>query len=270
MKVTGGQGSVEWLLSRVGKVTASRFKDVLGTAAKREAYLWEVVIERLTGNPTEHYANSAMAWGTENEPTARMRYESVTGAIVEEVGLVLHPALESVGGSPDGLVDADGCVEIKCPYNSANHLKTVLDGMPQEHFAQVQGVMWVTGREWCDFISFDPRLPQPLDMHIQRMERDGEFIGKLETAVAAFLADVETTLARLQPPPAAEPEPAAVEPAADPFITPDQCADLEALCSEYGLAVDALKKAAKVERLSLIRAEDYSRAVKWVQKHRAE
>jgi len=288
MEKLGLQGSVQWLMDRCGKVTASRFKDVLATLANgkpakaREDYLYEIVIERLTGQPTDHYISKPMQDGIEREPFARMRYEAESGAIVEEVGFMPHPELEGVGGSPDGLVGADGLIEIKCP-TAATHLRTLLDGMPSDHAAQIQGLLWITGRKWGDFVSYYPDLPKPLDVYIKRVERDEEYIGKLAAAVAGFLADVETIIARLQPaakesapeevPVSASDEPKVESPppAADPaddYITPDQCADLEAMCGEFGITVAALKKAAKVDRLAMLKAADYDRALAWVRKHK--
>lgn len=205
LPITGLQRSVAWLLERCGHATASRAKDIVaklanGKPAKaRDDYLWEVVIERLTGNPTDHFANAAMQWGVEQEAFARMRYEAATGHIVEEVGFVKHPTIDWFGGSADGFIGDDGGWEAKCPYNSAVHLRTILDGMPPEHMPQIQSLMAITGRKWWAFTSFDPRMPPPLDLHIQRVERDEEYIGKLAAAVAVFLADVETIIARLRP-----------------------------------------------------------------------
>lgn len=199
----GEQGSPEWLAARVGNVTCSRFKDVLAVlkngkpSEKRNTYLWEVVIERLTGKSAEHYTSVAMDWGTNTEPLARMRYEAVTGAMVAEVGFIHHPSIKLCGGSPDGCIDDDGAIEIKCPFNSANHLQTIMGGMPEEHLPQVQGVMAVTGRKWLDFISFDPRLPPEYQMYVQRIPRDDRYISAMETQIIAFLAEVETTLISL-------------------------------------------------------------------------
>lgn len=199
----GEQRSVEWLYERVGKVTASRFKDVMaklktGAPAKaREDYVWEIVVERLTGKPSEHYASAAMQHGIDNESLARATYEARTGALVTQAGFVHHPEIEGVGGSPDGLVDADGGMEAKCPFNSAIHLRTILDGMPDEHVAQVQGLMWVNRRQWWDFVSFDPRLPKPFDIYVQRIPRDDAYIARLEAEIRGFLKDVDAILARL-------------------------------------------------------------------------
>ena len=285
MEKLGGQGSIQWLMDRTGKVTASNFGKVRGTPAKRDGYLFEHVCERLTGQPTDHYISKPMQDGIEREPFARMKYEAATGAIVEEVGFLQHPDLPLVGGSPDGLVGADGIIECKCP-TAPTHIRTLIDGMSSDHLPQIQGVLWITGRKWADFISYYPDLPPPLDLHIQRVERDEEYIGKLAAAVAGFLADAETLIARLQPAanesapeeaaesvrPAGEiVAPVEPPPAADPpddYITPDQCADLEAMCGEYGITVAQLKKAAKVDRLAMLKAADYPRALAWVRKHK--
>jgi len=197
------QGSAEWLYERCGKVTASRFKDVMaklknGAPAKaREDYLWEVVIERLTGSPSDHFTNAAMLWGIENELAARMNYESQTGAMVEAAGLIPHATIEGAAGSPDGLIGDDGGLEIKCPFNSAIHLRTVLDGMPEDHYPQVQGLMLVTGRAWWDFASFDPRLPEHLRLYVQRIERDADYCESLEQELALFLGEVDDLHKRL-------------------------------------------------------------------------
>lgn len=190
------QQTEEWLKARAGHVTASRFKDVLakvksGEAAGRAKYRLQLVTERLTGLPVETYKNAAMAWGTEREPEARMAYEAKTGEIVAEVGFMPHPTIQWCGASPDGLVGADGMVEIKCPFESTVHVLTVTDGMPPEHMAQIQGNLWVNGRKWCDFISFDPRMPEGLQLYRQRIERDEKFISNLVAEVAQFLAEVK-------------------------------------------------------------------------------
>lgn len=191
------QGSIEWLMARVGFCTASRFGDVMDKlksgkpGAARDKYLWELVIERLTKQPSDHFTSTAMDWGIQNESGARMAYEAQTGSIVDEIGFTKHAEHEWIGGSADGLVGDKGLIEIKCPYNSANHLKTVLGGMPEEHMAQVQGNLWLNKREWADFISFDPRLPAPLQFYQQRVERDDAYILRLEAEVLAFTAEVE-------------------------------------------------------------------------------
>lgn len=191
-----------WLMARVGMVTASRFKDVLARlksgapAQARKDYLVEVVCERLTGEPTQRFVNSAMQWGTEMEPHAREAYVQRTGRAVDEVGFVKHPEL-AAGVSPDGIVELEGLIEIKCP-STANHLDTLLNGMPEQHLAQIQGQLWVTGYDWCDFVSFDPRLPRGLDLHIQRVERDQGFIDHLDNEVRRFIDEVDAMVACLK------------------------------------------------------------------------
>lgn len=197
------QGSAEWFSDRCGKATASRFKDVVaklrnGAPSKaRDDYMWELVIERITGTPSDHYTNAAMAWGMENEMGARMAYEAHSGEMVEAAGLVLHPTIPNCGGSPDGLIGDDGGLEIKCPFNSAIHLRTVLDGMPEEHAYQVQGNLAVTGRAWWDFVSFDPRMPAGLSLYVQRINRDDEMCKRIEAEVTAFLGEVDALVAEI-------------------------------------------------------------------------
>ena len=211
------QRTDEWLQARVGKVTASGFKHVLArnkpTAAQAKAgepgnpsadrttYLWQQVIERLTGQPAPVARTMAMQWGTDQEPAALQAYNEAHLVSIEAVGFVQHPTL-AVGCSPDGLVTEDmaatGLVEIKCPFNSANHLETWLSGMPEEHTAQVQGQMWLTGREWCDFVSFDPRMPYDLKLYVQRVQRNPEFIAGLEREIITFLSEVNVIVGKLQ------------------------------------------------------------------------
>lgn len=196
------QGTADWLRDRAGHVTASRFKDVLakiksGESASRAKYRLQLVTERLTGMPVEGYKNAAMQWGNDTEAEARMIYEMETGEIVQEVSFIKHPAIEWCGASPDGLIKADGMVEIKCPFESTVHVLTLQDGMPNEHMAQIQGNLWINGRAWCDFISYDPRLPPGLRLHKQRIERDEKFISNLTAEVAQFLAEVKVQQQRL-------------------------------------------------------------------------
>jgi len=201
------QRTDEWLQARVGKVTASQMKHVLSKTQKglptaaRTTYLWQQVIERLTGQPAPVARTMAMQWGTDQEPFALQAYNEAHLVNVEAVGFVQHPTL-AVGCSPDGLVTEDmastGLVEIKCPFNSAVHLETWLSGMPEEHMAQVQGQMWITGREWCDFVSFDPRMPADLQLYVQRVQRNPEFIAGLEREIITFLGEVDAIVQKLQ------------------------------------------------------------------------
>lgn len=195
------QGSPEWFAARCGRATASRFADLLATiktgeAASRRNYRAQLVCERLTGVPAESFESAAMKWGTENEPFARMAYEAQTGQIVEETGFIPHPELMA-GASPDGLIGDDGGVEIKAP-NTAQHIDTLLKGMPPEHIPQIQGCMWLTGRLWWDFVSFDPRLPEKLQLYVQRIPRDDVYIAKLALAVGVFLGEVDDLVAELE------------------------------------------------------------------------
>ena len=199
--IPGAQRGIVWLMERVGHCTASRFKDVEDIlksgkpGAKRISYLWEVVIERLTGKPTEHYVSAPMEWGTATEPLARMAYEARTGNMVVETGFTHHKAVKWCGGSVDGLVDDAGIIEIKCP-SSATHIKQLLTN-ECEHLAQIQGGLWITGRQWCDYISFDPRLPERLQLYVVRINRDDDYIAELAGNVLKFLAEVDELVTRL-------------------------------------------------------------------------
>ena len=192
---TADQRSDDWYAARCGKATASRFRDAMATlkngqpAQVAKDYLTELVVERLTGQPVQKFTNAAMQWGTEQEAAARAAYEARTGIEVEETGFVAHDVLMA-GCSPDGLVDWDGLIEIKCPWNTGVHIETLLNGMPADHMPQVQGQMWITGRQWCDFVSYDPRMPVPLQLHIQRIPRDPAYVADLERQVTEFLAEV--------------------------------------------------------------------------------
>lgn len=191
-----------WLMARVGHVTGSRFKDVLarlktgGPAQVRKDYLAELVCERLTGEPAGRYVNSAMQWGTEMEPYARETYVARTGHQVDEVGFLKHAELMA-GVSPDGIIELEGVLEIKCP-TTATHIETLLNGMDPSHQAQVQGALWISGYAWADFVSFDPRMPQDMRLYVQRVQRDEAFITKLEGEVRSFLAELDETVTTLR------------------------------------------------------------------------
>lgn len=197
------QRTEEWHLARLGKVTASRVADVLakiktGEAASRKNYKMELVVQRLTGQPQESFTNAAMEWGTATEPQARMAYEAHTGLFVEEKGFIDHPTIEGFGCSPDGLVGDDGLIEIKC-MNTANHVETVIEGKPPSRYIpQMQCQMAVTGRQWCDFVAFDPRLPEDLQLLVVRVDRDQEYIDQMEVEVKQFLGEVEEMVNKLK------------------------------------------------------------------------
>jgi putative phage-type endonuclease len=189
------QRTEEWFAARIGKVSASRVADVLakiktGEAASRKNYKMELVVQRLTGKPSESFTNAAMEWGTEQEPFARMAYEAHTGTFVEEVGFVDHPTIEGFGCSPDGIV-GEGLVEIKCA-NTTTHIDWMLDGKaPSRYIPQMQCQMAVTGAKWCDFASYDPRLPEDLQLFVVRVDRDQEYIDSMEAEVKQFLDEVK-------------------------------------------------------------------------------
>ncbi len=166
-------------------------KTKTGYSASRESYLVELALERITGTRQEGFTNDAMRWGTDNEPLARAAYEARTGELVEEVGLLLHPRIEQAGASPDGLVGLDGQIEIKCP-NSATHVRTLRTGKPEgKYVTQMQWQLACTGRAWCDFISFDPRMPEGLQLFVTRIKRDDDLIKDLEAEVAKFLGELQ-------------------------------------------------------------------------------
>lgn len=185
-----------WYEARLGKATASRFHDILSktkagaTTAYRKNYKAELVIERLTGEKAPSFTNSAMQWGVDNEPIARLAYTAETGNDVEEAPFVQHLTLEA-GASPDGYVGEDGLIEIKCP-NPATHIETLWKrAVPYQYIAQIQGQLWITGRKWCDFVSFDPRMPSNVQLFIFRVSRDEEYIEALAEEVEAFLEEVD-------------------------------------------------------------------------------
>lgn len=197
------QGSKEWKAERAGKATASRIADIIaktksGPSASRANYLAQLVAERLTGEPSEGFTSAAMAHGTATEPEARNAYAFATDADVVQVGFIPHPSIEWCGASPDGLVGDDGLVEIKCP-NTATHIETLRgDGIDRKYVLQMQWQMACTGRKWCDFVSYDPRLPASMSLHIRRVERDDILIADVQREVSAFLKEVAETVAELQ------------------------------------------------------------------------
>jgi putative phage-type endonuclease len=197
------QGSPEWFAARCGKVTASRVADVIaktktGYGAGRANYAAELIAERLTGCTAPSFTNAAMQWGTDTEPKAREVYAARENLEVIEVGFVDHPEIINAGASPDGVVGDDGLIEIKCP-NTATHLDTLLNrAVPGKYITQIQFQLACTGRDWCDFVSFDPRLPPEMQMFVRRVDRDVSHIIELETEVAAFLAEIDAKVEALR------------------------------------------------------------------------
>lgn len=196
------QRTEEWFAARLGKVTASRVADIIartksGYSTSRANYMAELVAERLTGKKGEAFSSSAMQWGTEQEPFARAAYESAKGVLVNEVGFVPHPRIDDSGASPDGLVGTDGLVEIKCPF-TATHLDFLTGGeIPEKYNTQMQWQMACTDRAWCDYVSFDPRLPDRMQMKVQRVPRNDPMIVLLESEVARFLAELQSKVTKL-------------------------------------------------------------------------
>lgn len=198
------QRSVEWFAARLGKVTASKVNDVLATlknggeAAGRKNYRAQLVVERLTGEKTDSFTNGAMQWGVDNEDSARMSYEFLTGCTVDQVGFIDHPTIPMSGASPDGFIGEDGLLEIKCP-NTANHIDYLLAGVvPSEYQNQMLWQMECTGRKWCDFVSYDPRMPIEGQLFVIRFERDDSRIDTIRAEVVKFLAEVDSTLNQLR------------------------------------------------------------------------
>jgi putative phage-type endonuclease len=198
------QGSPEWFAQRAGKVTASRIADMMaktksGWGASRTNYAAQLVAERLTGAVEPGYTSPAMQWGKDTEAQARAAYCFRLDTDVTEVGFIDHPMIAMSGASPDGFVKgAAGLVEIKCP-NTATHIETLLGGsVPAKYVLQMQWQMACTSASWCDFVSFDPRLPESMRLFVERVARDNAMIGDLEREVRAFLAEVDTTVAKLR------------------------------------------------------------------------
>jgi putative phage-type endonuclease len=196
------QRSPAWFAARLGKVTASRVADVIaktktGYSASRDNYMAQLICERLTGQQGESFTNSAMQHGVDTEPLARSAYEAFADLMVEEIGFVQHPKIEQAGASPDGLVGLFGMLEIKCP-NTATHIDTLLtQSVPTKYITQMMWQMRCCERQWCDFVSFDPRLPQELQLFVKRVEFDPEYVAMLEKEVTQFLAELDTKVSKL-------------------------------------------------------------------------
>lgn len=196
------QGTEAWLAARCGRVTASRIADLMATTrsgwgASRANYAAQLIAERLTGCVQQSFTNAAMIHGTETEPEARRAYEFFVDRDVQQVGFVAHPQIDMAGASPDGLVGSDGLLELKCP-NTSTHIDTLLTGaIPDKYFKQMQFQMACTGRAWCDFASYDNRLPERMRLFVTRVERDKAAIAEIETAVIEFIAEIDDTVGKL-------------------------------------------------------------------------
>lgn len=198
------QGSPEWLAVRCGRVTGSRVADVMaklkrkdGESAARYGYKIEIVVEILTGRAATHFMSDAMLWGVENEPFARAAYELKTDATVDDIGFAIHPDNKRFGASPDGIIGDDGLLECKCP-NTSTHLEYIIAGeVPEQYKPQMLAEMACTGRKWVDFVSFDPRLPERLQLFIRRFERDDAMIYAMDLEITQFLSEVDEMLGKL-------------------------------------------------------------------------
>lgn len=197
------QRSADWYAARLGRVTASRVSDVIAKTAKgwgatRRNYAAQLICERLTGVSPPSFTNAAMQHGIDTEPQARAAYSLHMGVDVAEIGFVHHPDLEMAGCSPDGLIGLDGLTEIKCP-NTATHLDTLEVGkFPADYYPQIQFQLSCTGREWCDAVSFDPRLPEAMRLFVERIPRDEPYIRELNAMVRDFLAELDERVAKLR------------------------------------------------------------------------
>jgi len=194
------QRTDDWFAARLGKVTASRAADVCakGKGATRDNYMAQLICEILSQKPTESFTTPAMQWGIDQEPHARAAYSAKTGNLVDEVGFIDHPEIEGAGASPDGVVEEDGLIEIKC-QSLANSLDFILtEKIPSRYRMQMQWQMACTAREYCDFVSYDPRLPEHLQLKVVHVERDQEEIDFLEGEVKAFLTEINEKLKKLK------------------------------------------------------------------------
>lgn len=210
------QRTDEWFTARAGKITASRMADVLTERERGEFksgprkgqtkpqpknltdYAYQLAAERLTGLPRKQVKASALTWGREVEPAATAAYQAETGFIVEECGFFIHPDYDFIGASPDFLVGGDGGGEIKSPESAEVHLETLLNGLPDEHVAQIQAGLWVTGRQWWDFVSYHPSFVEQHRLYVQRVNRDENFIASMKDACLQMEADVKSILNELE------------------------------------------------------------------------
>jgi putative phage-type endonuclease len=198
------QKSDEWFAIRCGKFTGSRFADVLAKSKKdgkplkaRQDLIWTLAAERIQGYQPKGANSYAMQWGVDNEPLAREAYEIKTGEFVTEAGFIVHPKFDFVGISPDGLINDDGGLEIKCPKSPEIHLQRFILGIPEEYVPQIQGALWVTGRSWWDFVSYDPDTAEDFKSLIIRCERNEKAIAELEAEILQAEEEVQELVNQL-------------------------------------------------------------------------
>ena len=197
------QGGEEWKAARIGSLGASRLHDAIartrtGWGASRNNLMAELIVERLTGIQQNGFTTLAIQHGIDTEPEARTAYEFWSNVEVVEVGLIRHPTIPNTHASPDGLIALDGVLETKCP-NTATHLETLLGApIPAKYITQIQWQLCCSGRQWADYVSYDPRLPEAMRLFVQRVQRDDERIEELEEMVRDFLGELDEKLARLR------------------------------------------------------------------------
>lgn len=203
--MSANQGSEAWFRERIGSITGSRFGEVVAMdkigkkfLKSRETVIAEVTLELITGQPGPMWTSKATEWGKYHEPFARMAYAARTGELCEQVGFIPHPRLMQIGCSPDGLIlGKKKGYESKCPITTAVHLDTLLNGMPVEHMAQVQGGMWCTDSEEWDFVSYHPQFPPEMQLYIQTIKRDQSFIDDMQEKVLSAIAEINLNVKKL-------------------------------------------------------------------------
>lgn len=197
------QRTEEWFKARLGKVGASMISAVMaktkaGYSATRDNYMADLIVQKLTGESPDGFSSAAMQWGTEQESNAKAAYEFMNDVAIEDVGFILHPEIDQAGASPDGLIGPDGLIEIKCP-NTATHIKTLLSGkVDRKYVLQMQWQMACSGRDWCEFMSYDPRMPADLSMWTKRVDKDPELIQEITDEVNKFLSEMKGKLTELE------------------------------------------------------------------------
>lgn len=197
------QGSPDWHAIRCGKVTASRVADIMrktksGISASRAKYMGQLAAERLTGVVAPTFKSAAMEWGTQMEEEAANAYAFYRSAELVKVAFVDHPVIHMTGASPDRLVGSDGLIEVKCP-DTHTHIETLLSrSIDADYITQMQWQMECTGRKWCDFISYDPRMPEHLSMFVQRVPFDPARVADMRLEVRRFLVELDRMVAELQ------------------------------------------------------------------------
>lgn len=197
------QRTAEWYAERLGKVGCSRLADVLATtktgeSATRRNYMAELICERLTGQRADSFTSADMQWGIDTEPLAKQAYTLKTWEAITEHGGQEHLTIPGFRGSPDGLIGLDGGIEIKCP-KTATHLDTLLNGtIKRDYLLQMAGYVSIFGRDWWDFVSYDPRLPDNLALYVKRFYRADLPVDEVENGVKKFLEELDEKIKALE------------------------------------------------------------------------